>query len=304
MATFAWPSSAGGGSSSNASVGQNGATAPTSSTEVAGINPSGNLQPLQTDSSGNLFVSALPIALQNVNLTQVAGVAVSLGSKVSASSFPVVIASDQTVPISAASLPLPAGAATSALQTTGNSVLGSILLDLTNGTQITQVTGTVAISAASLPLPTGAATSANQTSQITQETTTATNTTSILANQTNGTQVTSVSNFPATQTVSGTVIADAGTPAPLTIHEATLTVGLTAQRLTVSGSAPASTRVTLVGAPNASTTGLFYIGSSTVSTSSGIEIARGQSFIANNDAGDYWIVSDTAAQAVGIMEQY
>lgn len=53
-------------------------------------------------------------------------------------------------------LPLPTGAATAALQTTGNGVLGSILLDLTNGTQLTGITGTV-------PLPTGAATSALQT---------------------------------------------------------------------------------------------------------------------------------------------
>lgn len=41
-----------------------------------------------------------------------------------------------------------------------------------------------------IPLPTGAATSANQLLQLTQETTSATNTTSILANQTNGTQTT------------------------------------------------------------------------------------------------------------------
>ncbi len=48
-----YPSSSG----SNASVGTNGVTAPTSSTEVAGQNPSGNLQPLKTDASGNLFVT-------------------------------------------------------------------------------------------------------------------------------------------------------------------------------------------------------------------------------------------------------
>jgi hypothetical protein len=40
-------------------------------------------------------------------------------------------------------LPLPTGAATSALQSTGNNVLGSILLDLTNGSQITQITGAI-----------------------------------------------------------------------------------------------------------------------------------------------------------------
>jgi hypothetical protein len=60
------------------------------------------------------------------NLTQVGGAAVSLGIKTSANSIPVVLASDEaTLPVSAASLPLPAGAATSALQTTINTTLGT-----------------------------------------------------------------------------------------------------------------------------------------------------------------------------------
>lgn len=48
--------------STNPSIGTNGAPAPTSSTEVAGINPSGNLQPLQTDASGNLNVNSATLA--------------------------------------------------------------------------------------------------------------------------------------------------------------------------------------------------------------------------------------------------
>lgn len=43
--------------STNPSIGTNGAPAPTQSTEVAGINPSGNLQPLQTDATGRLLTS-------------------------------------------------------------------------------------------------------------------------------------------------------------------------------------------------------------------------------------------------------
>lgn len=105
-------------------VGTNGATAPTSSIEVGGINPSGNLQPLQTDASGNLKVDL-----------------------VSADVGPLHVIVDSSA--------LPTGASTSALQTTGNTLLGNIIVDLTNGTQITQITGTV-------PLPTGAATAANQ----------------------------------------------------------------------------------------------------------------------------------------------
>jgi hypothetical protein len=53
--------------------------------------------------------------------------AIGAGQKVMAQSSPVVIASDQsTLPISAASLPLPTGASTAALQTTGNASLASI----------------------------------------------------------------------------------------------------------------------------------------------------------------------------------
>jgi hypothetical protein len=91
-----------------------------------------------------------------------------VGSKVSASSLPVVIASDQAaIPTTAASLPLPTGAATSALQTTGNTSLSSIDTKtpaLVGGRQPVDGSGvTQPISAASLPLPTGAATAANQT---------------------------------------------------------------------------------------------------------------------------------------------
>ena len=98
-------------------------------------------------------------------------------------------------PVSAASLPLPTGAATSALQTTGNTTLGTINTtlgtpfqaggalaanqsvnlsqiggatpSLTNPLWVYPATGaTFPVSAASLPLPSGAATEANQTSVI------------------------------------------------------------------------------------------------------------------------------------------
>lgn len=55
----------------------------------------------------------------------------SIGAKASSASLPVVLATDQaTLPVSAASLPLPAGAATSANQTTGNTSLGNIDADI------------------------------------------------------------------------------------------------------------------------------------------------------------------------------
>lgn len=46
------------GGSSNASVGITGTTAPTSATEIGGINPSGNLEGLLVDNSGALIVNS------------------------------------------------------------------------------------------------------------------------------------------------------------------------------------------------------------------------------------------------------
>lgn len=130
---------------------------PTSAVPIAGENPAGLLTPIQTNTAGDLIVTQAAGSIDNVNLSEVGGSAVTLGAKVSASSIPVVLASDETVPVSAVSLPLPTGASTSALQTTGNTSLSSILANQTNGTQETQIVGTV-------PLPTGSATAALQSS--------------------------------------------------------------------------------------------------------------------------------------------
>ena len=119
-----YPPSSSGGSGSNASVGSNGITAPTSSTEVAGVNPSGNLQPLQTDAAGNLLV--------NINSE-------------TGAPFHVIVDSSA----------LPTGASTAANQVTQEATLTSIQANQTNGTQVTTISGTV-------PLPTGAATAALQ----------------------------------------------------------------------------------------------------------------------------------------------
>lgn len=101
------------------------------------------------------------------------------GAALIAASIPVNIASDQTVPISAAALPLPSGAATSANQTTGNASLATIAGDTTSidGKITACNTGAVVISSAlpagsnnigdvdvaSSALPSGASTSALQT---------------------------------------------------------------------------------------------------------------------------------------------
>lgn len=102
------------------------------------------------------------------------------------------------------------------------------------------------------------------------------------------------------------VKAAAATPAALTVTQAAITVGTSAVRLTVSGSAPSATRVVLVATPDNASTANFFIGSSSVTNSGanrGIEIVAGQTFIANSDAGDYYIIASTAAQTVYVMEQ-
>jgi hypothetical protein len=177
---------------------------------------------------------------------------------------------------------LPTGASTSALQTTGNTSLSTIATNTT-----------------------GVSTAANQTAGNASLATIATNTTGVstAANQTTGN--TSLATIATNQT-SGGQKTQLFTPTALTITQKAITVGTTAVRLTVSGSTPATDRVVLVGTPDVASTGTFYIGSSTVlstGTTRGIEISPGQAFIANNDAGDYWIVSSVAAQTVTVMEQ-
>lgn len=162
--------------------------------------------------SGTVPVSAaaLPLptgastaALQtsgNSSLSSIDTKTLAAGQATMAASSPVVIASNQstipvsdgggsltvdgtvaisgTVPVSAASLPLPTGAATAALQTqpgvdigdvTVNNAAGAAAVNIQDGGNSITVDGTVAISgtvpisAAALPLPTGASTSALQT---------------------------------------------------------------------------------------------------------------------------------------------
>ncbi len=210
----------------------------TSSVEVEVKNDSGNAIPVSA-ASLPLPTGAATSANQATEIASLAsidaGIPAALGQTTMAASMPVTIASNQsaipasqsgtwtvqpgntanttawkvdgsavTQPVSAASLPLPTGASTSALQTAGNTSVASIdtktpalgqalaaasvpvvltaaqVTTLTPPTTVTvtQATGTnlhttidnfpatQAISAASLPLPTGAATAANQATEI------------------------------------------------------------------------------------------------------------------------------------------
>lgn len=109
-------------------------------------------------------------------------------------------------PVSLASVPLPTGAATSALQTAGNASLSSVDAKLNNTTGGALKTDSSAftqpISAAALPLPTGASTAANQT---TSNNTLANINAKLFTNGTNDAAKVDGSSF--TQPVSGSVSA-------------------------------------------------------------------------------------------------
>jgi hypothetical protein len=87
-----------------------------------------------------------------------------------------------------------------------------------------------------------------------------------------------------------------------TITQIQKAVGLTAVRATVSGSAPSATRKKLLIKPSKNNTGAVYFGSSAVTTASGLEIIGPDRLEFLLDASDYYLISDTAAQVVEIIE--
>jgi hypothetical protein len=131
----------------------------------------------------------------------------------------------------------------------------------------------------------------------------------------------SVSNFPATQAVTGTFfqatqpisgsVSVSNFPTTQNVAEQTQSgtitqiqksVGLTAVRATVSGSAPGVARKKLMIKPSKNNTGSVYFGSSAVTTASGLEIIGPDRLEFELDASDYYLISDTAAQVVEIIE--
>lgn len=211
---------------SNASIGLNGAAIPLSSALGGAKDGSGNLQPLNitaggalvTDSSATtqpISASALPLpsgastsALQTSGngslstiVTNTTGLSteatlalikaktdnidVALSTRTKPLDTQIVDGSAVTQPISAAALPLPSGAATSADQVTAQASLTSI---------DSKLTAPLATTVASLPLPAGAATSALQT-------TGNSSLSSIDTNLTNGTQQTKITNGTNTASI-------------------------------------------------------------------------------------------------------
>jgi hypothetical protein len=143
--------------------GQNGVLAQGAVTTAAPTYVTGQTSPLSLDTSGNLRVSATltPSGTQNVNVLQwdttALGVPTAYGTApVTGNYIGVNAFVTNTVAISAASLPLPTGASTSALQTTGNTSLATIATTLTlaQGSTTSGQTGNLAMGAVTTAAPT------------------------------------------------------------------------------------------------------------------------------------------------------
>jgi len=158
MSFYAFYPPASSGTSSNASVGANGAAAPSSSTEIAGVNPSGNLTPVSVDNAGNVntnIVGTVPLptgastsALQTTGNTSLSTIATqtshlptSLGQTTMANSLPVTIASDQSaIPVTGSLSISPTTDTTPATQNVTTQDLASTTTAQANGQNA--ITGT------------------------------------------------------------------------------------------------------------------------------------------------------------------
>lgn len=180
------------------------------------------------------------------------------------------------------------------------------------------------ISAVALPLPSGASTLAEQQTQTTAigsltETAPATDTASSGLNgrlQRIAQRLTSlIALFPSSigtkasaASLSVVLASDQATinTAPQTnsgtITQTQKSVGTSAVRATVSGSAPAAARKRLLIKPSKNNTGAIFFGSSAVTTASGLEIIGPDRLEFLLDASDYYLISDTAGQVVEIIE--
>ncbi len=302
MSQFTWPPVSFAGNA-NPSVGVNGAATPTSATLVGGSDGT-DLQPLKVETDGTLNIvlhgtSAVTghvivdsgtisqIVQGTVTLNGTPAVAVASGTLGLVSSL-----ASGTVTINGGTIAsLTSGTVAVASGTLG---LVSVVSSITAGTVTLNGTPPVAVASGTLGL-------VSVVSSLTSGTVTINGGT--IATLTSGTVT--ISGTPGVVISSGTVSAKAVTPAPGTVSQAAVTVGTAAVQCTVTGSAPAAGRVSLVVIPDAASAAKFYIGSSTVtptSTTRGIQIIAGQPFTANNDSSPYYICSDTAAQTIYIME--
>lgn len=208
----------------------------------------------------------------NVNIHDASGNNINNGQQTMANSVPVAIASDQSaVPVSAASLPLPAGAATAALQTTGNTSLASIdgktpavgqaLMAASSPVVIASNQSAVAISASSLPLPTGAATAAKQPA--------------IGTAGVSSVDVLSIQGIASGTAVPVSIAAAIPTKSPVNTNGSIVNTALTATTA-ASAAAPGNAVGFILEAPSTNTTNINWCIGGTASTSVGFLMEPGR----------------------------
>jgi hypothetical protein len=194
---YSYPSSSS-VTASVAAVGLDGQPIPLSSILLGAENPSHNLQQLQVDASGNLLISQVSPAPLPAGAATAANQVIenaSLASIDSKLTAPLSVTGPLTdvqlrasaVPVSAASLPLPSGAATAANQATEIASLASIDGKLTAPLSVTGPLTDTQLRASAVPV----------SGPLTD--------TQLRASPVPVSGTVAVSNFPATQPVSGTV---------------------------------------------------------------------------------------------------
>jgi hypothetical protein len=232
-------------------------TQPVSGTVTAQQAVAANLLATVTQGPANTVANAWPEKITDgVNTA-----AVKAASTPAAATDPalvVAVSPNNTVAVSAAALPLPAGAATAANQTT----LGTQTTEINDGTHTATVkaastaavatdtalvvavspNNTVAISAAALPLPAGAATAANQT--------------------TLGTQTTEINDGTRTATIKAANTQSAAADTALVVALSPASAQTRASTSTVTGVASSAASQTILAA-NAARLGAMIINSST-----------------------------------------
>jgi hypothetical protein len=118
------------------------------------------------------------------------------------------------------------------------------------------------------------------------------------------TQPVSLASVPThAVTQSGSWTSAQVSPTAKTVKSANITVGTTAVRATNDGAAVTAGRVVLKVKPNPANTGAIYIGSSGVTTATGMLVLPAETMEFNFDAGEYYLISDTAAQSCFVLEQ-
>lgn len=199
---------------------------------------------------------------------------------------------------------------------------------------LAKLTDTQPVSLASAPLPTDAATATNQSSILTALASLLTElqlkadlsetqpvniqnaSLAVTGTFWQATQPVSIASMPSTPVtgaltdselratpvpISGTVTANKNYKAG-TLKTAQVAVGLTEVRATTDGSAPSATRNLLKIKPSKNNSGAIFIITAGGSTSTGMEIIGPDTVSFEYDPTDYFLISDTAAQTVEIVE--